>query len=292
LVVVPGRSLEYPLAGRVAVVTDSAAGLPADLAQSHGVTIVPLRILAGGLSADDDEAGFPAAIEDLVLAGERLTTARPGPETFAAAYRQVAACGAVAVVSVHLSGQLSGTVSSAELAAASAPVPVLVVDTRSIGMGLGLVVLSAARVASAGLGAQDVAAVAEQRAARTGSFFALDSSEALLAGGRLVTAGRPDDGLISRPLLEIRAGRITVLERVRTRAAAADRLTELAAEFAAGREVDVAVQHTASADRAADLADRLAAVIPRVRQVYLAEAGPVIRAHTGLGMLGVALAPC
>jgi DegV family protein with EDD domain len=276
----------------VAIVTDSAAGLSANLLRAHRVLTVPLRVLAGGLSADDDGTPLPAAMQDAVRAGERLTTARPGPELFAIAYRQAADAGARSVVSIHLSRQLSGTVSVAELAARSAPVPVWVVDSWSIGMGLGLVVLAAARAASAGLGTEDVVAVAVRRAAATGSFFALDSAEALLAGGRLVTADLVPAVLVSRPLLEIRAGRITALERVRTRSAATDRLTDLAAKFAVGRDVDIAVQHTGCGDRAAELTERLARVIPRARQVYLAEAGPVIRMHTGPGMLGVALAPC
>jgi DegV family protein with EDD domain len=244
------------------------------------------------MAADDDGTPLPAAMQDAVRAGERLTTTRPGPELFATAYQQAADAGARSVVSIHLSGQLSGTIGVAELAARSAPVPVRVVDSWSIGMGLGLVVLAAARAAGAGLGTEDVVAVAIRRAAAAGSFFALDSPEELLAGGRLVTADRVPVVLVSRPLLEISAGRITLIERVRTRSAATDRLTDLAAQFAAGRDVDIAVQHAGCAERAVELADRLVRVIPRARQVSLSEAGPVIRMHTGLGMLGVALAPC
>lgn len=301
--VVTGCQLDSGVAERVAVVTDSAACLPAQLIREHQITVVPLRVLAGGLVADDDDAGLPAALQDAVRRGGRLTTARPAPETFETAYRQVARAGAVAVVSVHLSGQLSGTINSAELAAARAPVPVRVVDSRSIGMGLGLVVLAAATAAAAGLSVDNVAAAAEQCVTGTGSFFALDSAEALLSGGRLVVAPggvvpgpaapphqRPA-ALVSRPLLEIRAGRITVLERVRTRSAASARLAELAVGFAGGRVVDIAVQHTSSAGRAAELAARLTELIPLARHVYLAGAGAAIRAHTGLGMLGVALAP-
>ena len=289
----PGSQFDLPLVGQVAVVTDSAASLSADLVQGHSLLVVPLRVLAGGLAADDSRARISAAMEEAVLAGERLTTARPGPDLFAAAYRQAADAGARAIVSVHMSGQLSGTVSTAELAAATAPVPVLVVDSGSIGMGLGLIVLAAARAARAGLAAAGVVAVAKQCAAQCGSFFALDSPQPLLAGGRLPEPPGSDSiALISRPLLEIRAGQVTMLERVRTRSAAADRLTELAAEFAAGRVVDLAIQHTASPERATALADRLARAIRQTRHVYLSEADPVIRAHAGLGMLAVALAPC
>jgi fatty acid-binding protein DegV len=303
--------------GHVAVVTDSAACLTGELARTQHILVVPLRVQVGGAALDDGPAALPEAMQAQLRDGQRLTTSRPAPGRFAAAYASAAAAGAAAIVSVHLSGQLSGTVSSAALAAADAPVPVRVVDSRSIGMGLGLAVLAAAAAAWAGQSADDVAAVAARCSAQLGSFFALDTADYLRAAGRLGTpdqlrgagrpgtpdqvraAGGPDIAavppagrLIARPLLQVRDGRIAVLERVRTLSSAAIRLEELAVEFAAGRPVDLAVQHLGNAERAARLAERLAAAIPLARHVYLAEAGLAIGAHTGPCMLGVALAPC
>ena len=294
--------------GHVAVVTDSAACLAGDLAERHHVLVVPLRVLAGEVAVDDGAAALPEAIQEQLRAGQRLSTARPVPARFAAAYAAAAAAGAAAVVSVHLSGQLSGTVDSAALAAASAALPVRVVDSRSIGMGLGLAVLAAAAAAAAGQPADHVAAAASSCAGRLGSFFALDTPDHLRAGGRLDPAPGSQDPaprapgpqapgprsgvLTARPLLHVRDGRIAVLERVRTLSAAAARLEELAVGFAAGRPVDLAVQHLGSPGRAAELARRLALAIPLARHSYLAEAGAAIRAHTGPGMLGVVVAPC
>jgi fatty acid-binding protein DegV len=299
--------------GHVTVVTDSAACLTSDLARQHHVLVVPLRVLAGEQAVDDRPAPLPGVIEQQLRAGRRLSTARPAPDRFAAAYAAAAAAGATAVVSVHLSGQLSGTVSSATLAAGRASVPVTVIDSRSIGIGLGLAVLAAATAASAGLGADDVAGTASRCAARLGSFFACDSPDLLRAGGRLdgpagpqsagpqsagpqsagpQSAGSRSGGLTARPLLHVRDGRIAILERVRTLSAAAARLEELAVGFAGGRPVDVGIVHLGHAERAARLAGRLAAAIPQQRHAYLAEAGAAIRAHTGPGMLGVAIAPC
>jgi fatty acid-binding protein DegV len=309
--------------GHVTVVTDSAACLTGDLARQHRVLVVPLRVLAGEQAVDDRPAPLPDVIEQQLRAGRRLSTARPAPDRFAAAYAAAAAAGATAVVSVHLSGQLSGAISSATLAAASASVPVIVIDSRSIGMGLGLAVLAAARAASAGQGADDVAGWASRCAAQLGSFFACDTPDLLRAGGRLggpagpqsagpqsagqqsagpqsagpqsagqQSAGPRGSALTARPLLHVKDGRIAILERVRTLSAAAARLEELAAGFAAGRPVDVGVVHLGHAARAARLAGRLAVAIPRQRHAYLAEAGAAIWAHTGPGMLGVAIAPC
>jgi DegV family protein with EDD domain len=280
------------------VVTDSTASLPAAEARLYRVAVVPLRLLAGELVADDGDPAT-AAIAAAAARGERLTTARPSPDRFAAAYRAAADAGARAVLSVHLSSQLSGTVSSAELAAATSPIPVRVVDAQTIGLGLGLAVLAAAAAAAAGQGADEAAATTMRYAEGIGSFFAIDAPDALLAGGRLAGAsasagpwaGPPQAALVVRTIMQIRSGQIVTVDRVRTRAAAAASLVGLASEFAGRQPVDVGVQHTAAADRAADLADRLAAAIPQIRSVYLVEAGLAIRAHTGPGMLGVTVAP-
>ena len=295
----------------VAVVTDSSASLPDDIGSGASVTIVPLRVLAGDLMADDNDAALSALLEAAARRSERLTTARPVPGRFTAVYRAAADGGAGAVLSVHLSGLLSGTLSSAALAAASAPVPVRVLDGGGIGTGLGLVVLAAMAAARAGRCLDEVAATAAKRAEAVGSYFAVDEPDALLAGGRIArdpgdprdpspASVRAQERLVSRTVLRIRAGRIGIIERVRTRAAAIDLLVRLATDLAvsmaadgsAGPAVDVAVEHTSAPDRAAELADRLAAAIPYVGRLYVTESSTAIRVHSGPGMVGVSLAPC
>jgi DegV family protein with EDD domain len=281
----------------VAVVTDSTACLSAELAASGSIRVVPLRVVLAEQAVDEgapdeDAAVTIADVERAWRGGERVGTASPAPERFAAAYAAAVADGAEAIVSVHLSARLSGTVNSANLAARSARVPVRVVDSQSIGMGLGLAVLTAASAAMAGQDAAAVAAAASGRAAGLRSFFALDTPGYLRAGGRLgPSPGASGSALRARPLLHIRAGQIALLEKARTTSAAVSRLEQLAAEFAAGRPVDLAVQYLTDAERASALAGRLAALIPAARHIYLAAAGPVICAHTGPGMIGVVVAP-
>jgi DegV family protein with EDD domain len=280
------------MAAAVAVVTDSTACLPAGLAARCGIGVVPLRVVAGGLAADDGPAALSGALGAELGRGARLSTASPAPERFAAAYAAAERAGATAVVSVHVSAGLSGTVNSARLAASGAPVPVRVVDSRSLGMGLGFAALSAAEAAEAGADPDAVAGAARGRAGTLRSLFVLDTLDQLSAGGRL-----PRDpsgagaGLTARPLLHLADGQVAVLEKLRTPSAAVRRMEEVAAEFAAGRPVDVAVQYLGPPERGETLAGRLEQLIPGARHRYLAEAGPVIRAHTGPGMLGVVVAP-
>jgi DegV family protein with EDD domain len=275
----------------VAVVTDSTACLSGDRTARYGIRVVPLGIVVDGVRMDDDPAVMPGGIEAELRSGAAVSTASPAPERFAVAY---AAAGAVAdaIVSIHLSGRVSGTVDSAILAAAGAPVPVRVVDSRTMGMGLGFAVLAAAEAACAGGSPREVAAAAARRAARLSSFFTVETPGYLLAGGRLGAApGAGGSVLSARPVLHVLDGRIELLEKVRTRSGAIRRLTELAVDCAGGPQADLAVQYLGEPDRASMLAGWLAELIPGAREIQLARADAVIGIHAGPGMLGIVVAP-
>ena len=309
------------MAANVAVVTDSTACLSSDLIASHHIRTVPLSVVVGDRRLDDDPAELSADLETGLRAGA-ARTASPAPERFAAAYAAAAAAGAEAIVSIHLSGRMSGTVGSARLAAAAASVPVRVIDSGSLGMGLGFAVLSAAEVAQAGGSAEQVAAAAATCSAGLRSFFTVDAPGHLQAGGRLgagagAGAGAapgpgsgagpgagsgagsgggegsagPGPGLTARPVLHISGGQLVQLEKVRTRSAAVRRLAELAVESAVAKPVDLAVQYLGEAGRASELAGRLAELIPGARNIYQVRADAVIGVHAGQGMLGVVVAP-
>src|SRR3954469_17258816 len=131
----------------VAIVTDSTAYLPLGLAERHDIAVVPLQLTVGGALREEGVDISAADAAQALREWNPVTTSRPSPERFSEAYTAAAAAGATAVVSVHLSGAMSGTVGAARLAAEAAPVPVRVVDTGSIGMGLGFAALSAAATA-------------------------------------------------------------------------------------------------------------------------------------------------
>ncbi|MFG1859983.1 DegV family protein [Microbispora bryophytorum] len=276
----------------VAVVTDSTAYLGAEATGRWNITVVPIRVILGDREIDD-VTPFDAGLLAHALKGRSpILTSRPAPERFADAYRRAAENGAAAIVSVHLSGALSGTVDSARLAAGEAPVPVEVVDSGSIAMGLGFAVLDAARAAAEGAPAAEVAGVARRRAAAASTFFYVETLDYLRYGGRI---GRVTNLLGSalsiKPLLRMADGEIGVLEKVRTGSRALARLEDLAVDVAGDRPVDVAVQHLMAAERAEALTKGLTARLPRLVRMWVAEVGPVLGAHVGPGMLGVTVAP-
>ncbi len=132
---------------RVAVVTDSTAALPPGVAQRWGLTVVPLDVVVDG-TRYAESALPPGRLVTALHAGAKVSTSQPPPEGFARAYARLASLGASAVVSVHLSGELSGTLAAAHSAAERAPLPVHVVDSRSVAMGLGFAALAAAWTAA------------------------------------------------------------------------------------------------------------------------------------------------
>ncbi len=294
------------------------------------MVVVPLDVVIGGErrreGVDLTSADLAAALES----GARVTTSQPAPAAFADVYARLAAAGAGEVVSMHLSGDLSGTVRSAQVAALAAPIPVHVVDSRSVVMGLGFAVLSAAQAvrglrpgeviappsggpapvagsrprrlremvgrrqrAEADVDAVEVAQRARQIGSQASAWFLVDSLDHLRRGGRLsATAAALGTVLGLRPILTLRDGRIDVAEKVRTRRAARDRLEAVAvAEVRRRGGARVAVHHLGQPDVAAEMAHQLEAWLGDVvGAVEVCEVSAVIGAHVGPGLLAVVVA--
>jgi DegV family protein with EDD domain len=277
---------------RVAVVTDSTADLPADLVAEHGVRIVPLRIAIDAQTAVDGVDIGPDEVVEALRAKRTVSTSRPSPGDFVDAYRQALDAGADHVVSVHLSAELSGTWDSARLAAQEFGYGVVrVVDSRSTSMALGFAVMAAAHAAAGGASARDVQDAAVAAADRTSCLFYVDTLEYLRRGGRIgAAAAMLGTALSVKPLLHVRDGRIVPLEKVRTSSRALARLVALTVQAAGADPVDIGVQHLAAKDRADEVAERLREQLPSVRQLITAEVGATVGAHTGPGVVGVAVA--
>lgn len=282
---------------RIALVTDSTASLPPEVAASHGITVVPLQVVIGAHSYDEGVEG--GATAEAVAAALRewtpVSTSRPTPAAMLEVYEKAAASGATAIVSIHLSSELSGTYESAQLAAKESPVPVLTVDSHQLGMATGFAVLAAAEVVAAGGSAEEAARAAQRRTAATTSLFYVDTLEYLRRGGRIgAAAALLGSALSVKPLLKLDNGRIGLLEKVRTAGRALARLEELAVAAADDRQVDIAVAHLANPERAdqlaASLRDRLEHSLAG-RDVVVGEVGAVIGAHVGPGMVAVVVSP-
>jgi DegV family protein with EDD domain len=275
----------------VALVTDSTS-LDPDQARRLGAVVVPLQVVIGTTAYDEGTEVEPREVAAALRSHTPVSTSRPAPESFLRVYDEAASRGQAAVVSIHLSKEVSGTYESAQLAAREASIPVHTVDSRQLGMGTGFAVESAARALDAGLDAAAAAGLARARAAATTGLFYVDTLEYLRRGGRVgAAAALFGSALAVKPLLRIDAGKITPLEKVRTATKAISRLEELAVLAAADQHVDVAVSHLADLARAEALASRLRERLPNVDQLVVTEVGAVIGAHVGPGMLAVVVSP-
>ena len=280
---------------KVAVVTDTTAYLPAEMLEANELHLVSLYVnWEDGRSERESEIlDYDAFYERLRTAEQLPTTSQPSIGDFLAVYEPLLASGRQ-VVSVHISGGLSGTVESARQARERlgdrAAGSVVVLDSKTGCGGLGLMALAAAGAASGEAGLEEVAerAVAARRGLKM--WFAVDTLEYLRKGGRIGAASAwLGTALKVKPILSVDS-EITPIERVRTGARALARLGDYANERHQDGADGWVVQHIQAHDEAVALAESTQELMGRP-PVWISEIGPVIGAHIGPGLLGIGAIP-
>jgi DegV family protein with EDD domain len=280
---------------RIAVVTDSLAWLPESVSRERGITVVPLHVTIGdehfteGVDLTNREF-FRRLRESRVLP----KTSQPAAGEFLDAYRDVAAR-ADAIVSVHASGKLSGTVRSAETAAEllrqeRPECRIEVIDTRTIATCQGITAVRAAEASAAGASFEDVLRIARTLPAKTRLLFVLETLDYLQKGGRIGRARALLGSLLQiKPILSLVEGEVAPKDRARTRAKAMERCLALMAEDAAGRPFrHVGVLHADAQDTAGELKREVQARFDVPDSVFMVEEiGPVIGTYTGPGAFGL-----
>lgn len=294
-----GRQGRPPAAGPVelttAVVTDSAAALPPDWVRTctaNGLlTVVPMPVMVGNEIYGEGEDDITETIAVALAMGSAVKTSRPSPGQFEQAYLAAVERGYTSVVSLHISGELSGTADAARLAASRVPVPVEVVDSRTVGMAQGMGVQAAVLAAAAGATSGDAASAAAGACSATRIYFYLPNLEQLRRGGRIGAAASLLGTVFAiKPILTVQDGRIVPLEKVRSTPRAVARLEELAVADARSRPAGsarLAVHYFGNAEQGAVLATRLAADLPDCPPAQVSSLPAVLAAHAGLGVLAV-----
>lgn len=242
---------------------------------------------------EDDEARI--ADETLISAMNGttpVTTAPPDQGAFFWAYQGVISRGADAIVSMHISSRLSRTCHAAKAAASQVSVPVHVLDSGTAGMSLGYAVLAAARVAAGGGDLRQVLTMAGMRISRSTELIHVDTLEFLRRGGRIGAAAHLVGNALSlKPLLTVRNGEVSPLDKSMGRDRAIRKMVERAAKVAGGRPVDVAVERIGRDDRADEIMDRLRKKVPNIKSTMDVSVSAIIAAHVGPGALGVSISP-
>jgi DegV family protein with EDD domain len=270
----------------IRVVTDSSCDLPQSLVDALRIEIVPLTIRFGGEEfVDREELSTEEFWRRLETSKSLPETAAPSAGAFEQKFRELVGRGATGIVCINLSSHLSGTMQSAQVAAAavSKDVPVQVIDSRSASMGLGNLVLTAARRAADHDSLESIVAEVVDRRDRTKLFASLDTLEFLKRGGRIGNARAMLGTVLSiKPIVELRGGIVEESAKVRTRSKALKVLAQHAAE---GRIEHLAVLHGQAPDLD-ELLDLLDPVFPR-DEVISGVVGPVIGTHVGPRVIGV-----
>ncbi|MFI1240058.1 DegV family protein [Nocardia salmonicida] len=274
----------------VVVVTDSAAGLSVDLVAELGIEVVPLHVLVG--EREIREGVDPIEID---YTADSVTTSAASPGELREAYeRALSHSEGDGVVAVHLSRRLSATWESGRQAVRDmgAEDRVRVVDSLGAGLATGLPVLAAARRAMAGEALDDVYECAVSAATRSRTFILVNRTEQLRKGGRLSSAAAFfGSELVTKPLLQLVEGKLEMREKVRTRSRAYAKLVAAAVDAAASDGAALGIQHLGAPEAAENIAAQLREQLPEVRELYVAEFGPALGVHLGVGAVAVAVLP-
>jgi DegV family protein with EDD domain len=274
----------------VAIVTDSTADLPPQLAASRSITVVPLTLNFDGKALLDGVDIRPDEFyRRLPSVATHPTTSQPSAGRFAEAYSALLA-DHDSVVSIHISEKLSGTYESARQAAAMTDAErVRVVDSENVSMSLGLLALTASSLAASGADAETIEAKMLDMRPLVQTYFSVATLEFLRRGGRIGRASAFLGSVLQvKPVLCIRDGLVTPLERVRTFDRALNRIVELTREVDRGHGVCVIVGH---ADAGAD-AERIGRELEPIAETLMIQPlGPVVGAHAGPGVVGVGCYP-
>ena len=270
----------------VHIVTDSACDLTNELVKELNIGVVPLTIRFGEEELEDRRQLTPAEFWERCRSMTTLPeTAAPSPGSFQAAYQQAADEGADAVLCLTISSKVSGTYASAKTAADTYEgIPVRVVDTYSLTMGQGLLVIAAAEDAAAGKGLDDLVAATEDRIPRTRIYGVIGGLEHLQRGGRIGGAQALLGSILNiKPVIQLKDGEVAEESKQRTRARALNYMRNKV-------EADAPLERIAVADGACDdFADVVKGLegIATEHPLLATELGPVVGTHAGPNTVGV-----
>ena len=275
----------------VRIVTDSTADIPLEQAKAAGITVVPLTVFFGDdayLDGEElDNAGF---YRKLQASKELPRTSQPSPANFQEAYTRLIKEGADGILSIHLSSRLSGTYQSALNASNSLPddlqkIPIEVVDSLSISVGMSRAILHAAQEAREGLSLEEIKAHAVDELSRTTILAVLDTLEYVRRGGRIGGAKALLGNMLSvKPIISLKDGAVVPLEQPRTRTKAYTRIAQIISDMAPIEAVSIAESNE-------EVGQQLAATLKTTYQgeVIRYKLGATLGTHTGPGTAAVAV---
>jgi len=274
------------------VVTDSTADIPSSLAESLGITVVPLKVhfeneeYLDGVTITVDQF-----YEKLATVEKLPTTSQPSPLDFVETYKKLAANKPTKIISIHLSAALSGTVQSAMLAKEMVKeegIEVEVIDSKKASYSIGIIVVGVAKALKNGMNFTDALALANKLVEKTEVFFLVDTLTYLQKGGRIGKAASMIGSLLNiKPILSLNEkGEVYPFDKVRGQNKAFKEIIRLFTEYAGDKQVNVGISHAQNPELAAKFTNTLKASL-NVNEFVLTNIGPVIGTHVGPGTVAI-----
>jgi DegV family protein with EDD domain len=270
----------------VIIVTDSSARLPRPIRDRYRIEQVPMHVLTGDqdLLEDVDQIG-PEIFND-----PQTTTSGVSPADLEAAYeRAVDLSDGDGVVAVHLSRRFSGTWGSARLAAEKFQGRIRVVDSRTVGLGVGFSAIAAAQTAETGADMDRVYEAAIRVGSTTECLLCVQQLENLRSSGRIGATTRLfASALAIKPILRVVDGSLVLKEKQRTMSKAIAKMIDTAVDVAERRPITLGVQHCDAPDLADQIIDALQSKLT-ITSLVQSDLGPVLSRHVGSGAVGIAV---
>lgn len=275
---------------RIAIVTDSTADLPIEIAKEHNITVVPLKVnfqdksYTEGVDITNQEF-----YEKLEKADLLPTTSQPSPADFIAKYDELIENGYDSIISIHISDKLSGTRQSATIAGSELSEKITnlsTVDSMQVTVGIGLVVKIAAESAAQNKSYDEVLADTKQAVENVKLYALVDTLKYLEKGGRIGKARAIAGSLLNiKPILTMNNGEIVDKDKVRTRKKGIAEIVDLAKKFKdTNGTIRYAISHSMALDEAKKLEETLLAEVG-VKSDFISEVGSVVGTHIGPGAL-------
>ncbi len=278
---------------QIKIVTDSTADLSDEQVNKYGIKVVPITVTFGSESyADGVDLSAKEFYQKLVSSSELPKTTQPSPELFRKAYEEIASKDEV-IISAHISGKLSGTLNSAEVASKMIDTKVVLVDTRTASQGVGRSVLVAAEAVRRGMTLEETMNIINKSISKTFSVFNVDTLEYLHRNGRIGKAASLLGSLLQiRPILYADPeGMVAPYDKVRGRSQVIPSMINAALKnVSTDQPVNLSVVHTGAEDNAQKLLAELQNKYEIV-DLHVGMVGPAIGAHIGPGAVGLMIQP-
>lgn len=271
----------------IAIVTDSAASVPPELAEAAQLEIVPV-----GIQFDNQfhREGIDITSEEFyakLASKETLTTSQPSPGDFLDVYNSLINK-AKEIISIHITAKQSGTVQVAEVIKEHIPIPITVVDSESASMGQGFIALAAAKAALRGCSREEILEIIERVKQKTTVFVAVPTLKYLARSGKVSRIQAFVASLLTmKPILGVRNGLVEAIDKRRSYSQALQRIIGLVEERFPSERLTIAVLHSNAPDKAEEFRQKIEERL-RCAQVFVAEMGASLAVHGGQGMLGIA----